>query len=45
MLRMLDRFRMLFWLNKEEKTILKQLKQLKGFECSEYAFRVKRGEQ
>lgn len=41
MLRMLDRFRMLFWLTKEEKAILKQLKQLKGLECTHYSFRVK----
>lgn len=45
MLRMLDRFRMLFWLTKKEKAILKQLKQLKGLECSESAFRVKEEEK
>lgn len=33
-------FRMLFWLNSEEKEILKKLKSSKNLECSEYSFSV-----
>lgn len=38
-------FRMLFWLTKEEKAVLKKLKNLQGLECSKYAFRIKREQE
>ncbi len=37
---MLKLFRMLFWLTKEEKEILKKLKSSKNLEVSEYSFSV-----